>query len=113
MVYVFCVLCLFAFVFQLFDNKDMRAMIIPPIRTDYKLLDTYTYEEERDGKCDCDMVMMAATDDPSHEVENIDVWREFTTSTNCTLLKVTGGHFFLTPRLTEIAKSLHGHLKTE
>jgi pyochelin biosynthesis protein PchC len=84
------------------DDKELLATILPPIRNDYRAIETYAYVPG--PPLGCPVTALAADDDPYTSIPDVAAWREH--STGAFDLRVfTGGHFFLDtcrPEVTDI-----------
>jgi len=89
------------------DDPDLLATILPPIRNDYRAIETYPY---RPGPpLECPVTALAAEDDPYTSIPDVDVWREHTDA-SFDLRVFCGGHFFLDNCLEEVKSIICGTL---
>lgn len=77
---------------QLFEDPELRELVLPPVRADFELLRTY-----RPGPpklLDCPVHACYGADDATTRGHDVDAWAEATTgplTTSC----FPGGHFYL------------------
>ncbi len=74
------------------DDPELRALLLPMLRADFALFETYRYDPEPP----LPFPVVACTGSQDHTVRRADVeaWREHTSS-SFELHDVVGGHFFL------------------
>jgi surfactin synthase thioesterase subunit len=90
------------------DDKDLLATILPPIRNDYRAIETYPY---RPGPLlECPVTALVANDDPYTSIPDVAVWSEHTTA-SFDLRVFSGGHFFLDTCLDEVKSIICGMLE--
>jgi medium-chain acyl-[acyl-carrier-protein] hydrolase len=74
------------------EDLDFRDFLLPLLRADFELYDTYTVPP--DASVDCPLVVFGGKDDPKVAPERLAAWRGRTRQM-CDLQIVPGGHFFL------------------
>ncbi|WP_238431874.1 thioesterase II family protein [Streptomyces cavernae] len=85
------------------DDPDVRDMVMPALRADYRAVGTYSW---RQGKpLDIPFSVYVGDSDPVATVQQAAAWRDFTTATT-TVDVFTGGHFYLDAHLPAIAKAV-------
>jgi surfactin synthase thioesterase subunit len=83
------------------EDRELLATILPPIRNDYRAIETYAYVPG--PPLSCPVTALAADDDPYTSIPDVAAWREH--STEAFDLRVfTGGHFFLDDCREEVAE---------
>jgi pyochelin biosynthesis protein PchC len=87
---------------ELFEDPDVRAMVLPALRADYTLVENY--RADKGGCLNCPVTVLIGTTDPLVDVGEAAAWQEHT-SAAFELRSFPGGHFYLTghvPALAEI-----------
>jgi medium-chain acyl-[acyl-carrier-protein] hydrolase len=77
---------------EILDNEDLLDMLLPALRTDFALHETYRYTDE--PALDCPITVSGGVDDERVEREFLEPWREQTTG-GFGLHMFGGGHFFV------------------
>ena len=90
----------------LLQDADVRACMLPLIRADFAVCETYVYEP--DAPLECPILAIGGSGDPHVSRPELEAWRDHTRA-EFTLRLLHGGHFYLhTARST-----LLRHLGTE
>jgi medium-chain acyl-[acyl-carrier-protein] hydrolase len=77
------------------DDPELMHLLLPTIRADFQLFDTYVYKHGL--TLHCPIVAIGGEDDPYVSAEELGAWSELTTGPfKCFL--VPGGHFYLLKR---------------
>jgi pyochelin biosynthetic protein PchC len=76
-------------------DPQLRALLLPGIRNDFRLIETY--RPAPGGRLDVDVVALTGTADPRMTVAQAESWREVTRA-GFRLLTFDGGHFYLVPQ---------------
>ncbi|QXJ21804.1 thioesterase [Actinomadura graeca] len=84
-------------------DQDLRDHILPIVRNDYRLLETYRHAH--DHPCDLPIVVYSADQDTEATTEELAGWREVT-SAECVFRRFSGDHFYLLPHASEILADL-------
>jgi surfactin synthase thioesterase subunit len=98
---------------RVLDNEELLRMVLPAIRSDYKAIETYRYQ---DGpKLRCPIHALVGDADPQATIEEVTAWEEYTTG-QFTISIFSGGHFYLNKHQTDTAKAVitrlaRGHLQ--
>ena len=74
------------------EDAQLRALLVPTLRADMNLLETYTYEAEH--PLECRITVLGGDADRIVTREILEPWREQTLN-GCTLHLLEGDHFFL------------------
>lgn len=74
------------------DDPDLRELLLPMIRADYRLVEEYRPEQPRPVRAP--IAVLHGRDDTEVTPEGASAWREFTTAL-CTDHVFEGGHFYL------------------
>ncbi|MGC5346843.1 thioesterase II family protein [Streptomyces sp. DT171] len=88
-------------------DPEIRAMVMPSIRSDYRAAETYTYTPG--PPLTCPVVALTGDADPRAAVEEVAGWRAYTEG-RFTLRVFEGGHFFLNDRPTAVQDAVRDHL---
>ncbi|RUT36531.1 thioesterase [Paenibacillus zeisoli] len=94
---------------ELFDHPELLKFFLPIIRSDYRLLETYTFAGN-ERPLSTDFFIWTGRDDPWTR-ENIHEWSTLTTK-GCQYHEFEGGHFFIYERTGEVLAALHDGLRT-
>ncbi|MEV0823134.1 thioesterase II family protein [Nonomuraea rubra] len=84
---------------ELLDDPDVRAYILPIVRADYRLAETYRSRPAE--PLDCPITAIIGDSDPEVDTTNAAGWAELTRA-GFKLHVLPGGHFYLAPRRTEV-----------
>ncbi|MEU6824433.1 alpha/beta fold hydrolase [Streptomyces atriruber] len=86
---------------ELLSSPELLPLILPPVRADYRLLETHVH---RTGPpLGCPVVALTGDADPRVEVEGVRAW-ESETSGDFSCHVLAGGHFFLDSHLPYVTK---------
>jgi medium-chain acyl-[acyl-carrier-protein] hydrolase len=85
------------------DDPQMRALLMPVLRADVAMVETYQYSPE--PPLACGITAYGGTQDNAVMREELDAWRE-QTSADFRLHLVEGNHFFLQGQRANLLKSL-------
>ncbi|MFV2011302.1 MULTISPECIES: thioesterase II family protein [unclassified Micromonospora] len=77
---------------RVFADPEMRALLLPAIRNDYRAIETYRCAP--DVTISAPVTVLTGTADPTTTPDEADAWRRHTTA-GVTIHTMTGGHFFL------------------
>jgi surfactin synthase thioesterase subunit len=88
-------------------DPDLRAMVLPAIRADYRALRAYTYTEGT--RVGCPISVMVGTSDPRVTLPQARRWRELTTG-RFEFRTFDGGHFYLSGQVTGVAAAVRAEL---
>ncbi|MCB2298659.1 thioesterase II family protein [Clostridium tagluense] len=101
---------------ELMKNKELLQIFLPIIRSDFKILETYNYEE-REEKIQCDVSILNGRQD-SINLEELLTWKNHV----CRGFKVynfEGNHFFINSNVENITSIINttllekNHIKSE
>lgn len=76
---------------ELLENEEVQKYILPIIKRDYALNESYCYNNE---KIQADILVHSGKDDPDLNFERIEGWKNVTDGTT-RIREWEGGHFFL------------------
>lgn len=89
------------------DHAGWRSLLLPVLRSDYQLDETYRY---RPGpKLDCQVVACMGDSDPETDSVRSAAWGELT-SGQFDLRTFPGDHFYLVPRRAEVTRMIARYL---
>ena len=91
---------------RLLDNEDMRALFLPPLRADYRMLATYEFDGTTVA---CPVVSLTGDNDPRVPVADAEAWATHTTG-RFDLHVFPGGHFYLADQWDEVCAVIRTHL---
>jgi pyochelin biosynthetic protein PchC len=95
---------------RVLDNEELLQMVLPAIRSDYKAIETYQFQ---DGpKLRCPIHAFVGDADPQATIEEATAWEEYTTG-QFTLSIFSGGHFYLNKQQTDTAQAVITRLVRE
>jgi medium-chain acyl-[acyl-carrier-protein] hydrolase len=77
---------------ELLQEESLAQMLLPLLRADFELYETYTYTKER--SLTCPITAFAGSQDNEHTSEGLAAWKEQTTG-SFELHILPGDHFFL------------------
>lgn len=77
---------------EVLDNAEFRALLLPILRADFAMSETYTYRPDR--PLDCPLTALGGLQDKHTSRESLDAWRVHT-SGRFVLRMFPGSHFFL------------------
>lgn len=75
------------------QNKELRELFLPMLRSDFKITETYVWKE-REAKIQCPITVINGKSDTSVANADMGHWRQCTQDT-CSILECYGDHFFL------------------
>jgi surfactin synthase thioesterase subunit len=93
----------------LLADPEVLQMILPAVRGDYRAVETYRHDPDR--QLDCPVTVLTGDSDPHVSMAEARAWEEHTTGPT-DLHVLPGGHFYLIDRsadvLALIARTLAG-----
>ncbi|HEV8561011.1 MAG TPA: alpha/beta fold hydrolase [Actinophytocola sp.] len=92
---------------RVFAEPELRAMILPALRADYRAIETYTYRPGPPLRCP--ILALTGGADPRVSVEEAGRWCDYTTG-QFDLEIFPGGHFYLTDQRTAVASAVLSRL---
>ena len=91
----------------LLEDEELRRMILPPLRADYRAIETYRY---RPGPpLACPISVLTGDRDPRVSAAEAEAWRDHTGG-GFRLRTLPGGHFYLNERRAEVAAAVTADL---
>jgi medium-chain acyl-[acyl-carrier-protein] hydrolase len=88
---------------EFFDEPDVLKVMLPLIRADFEVTQTYTYEEE--PPLDCPITVYGGLQDDGVKRENLDAWCTQTTAP-CAVRLFPGDHFFINTKRDLLLQTL-------
>jgi surfactin synthase thioesterase subunit len=85
------------------DHPELMELMLPLLRADFELSETY--EVEVDAPLECPISVFGGIDDPKGGKEELDEWRQYTTS-QFTLRMYPGNHFYLAEHEREVIQAI-------
>ncbi|WP_269854828.1 thioesterase II family protein [Streptomyces sp. RPT161] len=86
---------------------ELRQLVLPAIRGDYRLIENY--DPQPVGLLPCPVTALIGADDTELTAEEADGWRDWT-SAPFELLTFPGGHFYLSERPREVIAAIRRQL---
>jgi medium-chain acyl-[acyl-carrier-protein] hydrolase len=93
---------------EVFDVPELLELILPVLRADFALNETYTYSSE--PPLACPITTFGGLNDDSTTPDGLAAWRGQTSST-FTLRMLPGDHFFINSSKALLLRMLHGELE--
>ncbi|MFI6644830.1 thioesterase II family protein [Streptomyces sp. NPDC050504] len=92
---------------RIFDDPEMRTLLLPVIRADYEAVETYRH---RPGPpLPCPLLAVLGDDDPVASVEEARGWAAHT-SADFRLKTFPGGHFYLNDHAAAVIATVRDHV---
>jgi medium-chain acyl-[acyl-carrier-protein] hydrolase len=92
---------------EVLDNPELMQLVLPLLRADFELVQTYSYTP--DAPLDCPITAYGGLKDIEVPREDMEGWREHTTS-YFTLRMLAGDHFFVNTNQRTLLESLSHEL---
>ncbi|WP_330301266.1 thioesterase II family protein [Streptomyces sp. NBC_00503] len=92
---------------ELLDDPEMRALLLPTIRADYKAVETYVHRPG--ATVHCPVTAFTGDRDPKVTVEEALAWRRHTTGAFHSEV-FTGGHFYLSDHQDAVLRTVSARL---
>lgn len=93
---------------EVLKNREILELYIPIIRADYKVVETYKFNQ-REMLIDCDITVINGKNDYTH-INHIYEWEKMTKG-KCTFDFFDGGHFFINNYNNQLAEIVSKTLK--
>ena len=88
---------------EVLENSELMQLMLPVLRADFQLIQTYEYQEE--PPLNCPITAFAGVDDVKVTPKQIEAWREHTTS-RFGLHTLPGNHFFIHSKQQDLLRIL-------
>lgn len=92
---------------EILENKDLMELVLPVLRADFRVNETYEYREE--PALNIPLTAFTGLEDPRATVEDMAQW-SLHTSSAFTHQTFQGDHFYLNPLQQELIASIAKHL---
>lgn len=89
------------------DHDEYMALMLPMLRADFELCETYTYYP--DDPLECPISAFGGLDDATTPLEDLSAWEQ-QTADSLVLRLFAGGHLFLNHCESDVAQSVLDHL---
>lgn len=93
---------------EVLENTELMDLVIPLLRADFKLIQTYKYLV--DAPLNCPIVVYGGTQDREAPIETMFPWKEHTSS-DFALYPFPGDHFYLRPSQALLLKAIAQELR--
>ncbi|MCC2447387.1 thioesterase domain-containing protein [Bacillus cereus] len=92
----------------LLDNSEYLDFFKPILRADFRMIETYKYDD-RDFKLNCDITVLNGKEDDIAE-EELAAWGPFTNG-NSKIVEFNGGHFFINHFAEPVVRLINEEIK--
>ncbi|MFQ5852892.1 MAG: thioesterase II family protein [Candidatus Binatia bacterium] len=92
---------------EVLENADLMSLLLPALRADFTILETYRYIDEK--PLDCPITSFGGLQDCSMKQENLAAWRDQTYN-SFALRMFPGDHFFIESARTQLLEALSNDL---
>lgn len=89
------------------NNEELRNLLLPTLRADIKMLETYKHEPQE--PLDCEILTLHGTEDIAVLPKHISPWREVGKSYRHR--SFAGGHFFIREHQVAVLKVINGRIR--
>lgn len=93
---------------EVLENAELMTLVLPALRADFALHETYVYEDEE--PLDCPLTALAGRQDDKVPPEMVHGWERMTRA-NYRLELFDGDHFFLHARRDEVLRLISAELR--
>lgn len=87
---------------EVFQHEELARLMIPILRADFRIVETYRFDSER-GPVNCPIVVMYGHEDMTPKEAS--AWSSVTTGA-CTVHRFEGGHFFIHQQPQAVAERI-------
>ena len=92
---------------QMMENNELRQLLLPMLRADIQMFETYEYTPEK--TLDCQIVTLAGADDRTVKIRHIFPWRELAISYRHR--SFPGDHYFIRTATKEVLQTIEKRLR--
>ena len=92
---------------EILADPDMRSLIIPVLKADFELVDTYTGPASESAGIAIPMTIVDGSEDPFTESDQMADWSRYTHSP-CRVRRIDGGHFFHQEEVAQMVQLIRG-----
>jgi len=89
---------------EVFDHEELLALVLPLLRADFRLAETYTHPGNREP-LDCPITLFGGRDDADVNEAELSAWRE-TTRGPFEMKMMEGDHFFINSQKRELLQDV-------
>lgn len=93
---------------ELFECPELRELVLPAVREDYRLIETYAARP--DGLLGCPLTVFVGRDDPELTPDQAEGWRRWTRGRFATTV-FPGGHFYLLDQTAAVVAAVLAALR--
>lgn len=93
---------------EVLENREILELILPALRADFAVVDTYRYKSE--SPLDCPITAFCGVQDTHFGSESVADWR-MQTSNDFTFHQLEGGHFFIHTSQTDLLQLIVSDLE--
>jgi surfactin synthase thioesterase subunit len=92
---------------EVLANDEFMALLLPTVRADLEVCETYAYSEDR--PLSCPIIAYGGAEDPDVSTEDLKAWADHTTGAFA-FATLPGGHFFIDQNRREVLAALSASL---
>ncbi|MGF9821636.1 thioesterase II family protein [Brevibacillus agri] len=90
------------------QNEDLLNILLPILRADFKIIETYKHKEKKDI-LECDFVVLNGKQDNLTTIEEMKKWSKYT-KRRCEIYNFDGGHFFIVDEVKAVLDLINKRL---
>jgi surfactin synthase thioesterase subunit len=90
---------------EILKEPELLSLVIPILKADYKLLETYQWTPKNDN-INCGLTVFGGTEDADVNIKDLAEWRQYT-SREFNLYQFGGGHFFINEKTADIVEIIN------
>lgn len=95
---------------EVLKNRELMDIVVPIIRSDYRILETHKYQQDKES-WNVDISVFNGRNDHSVIADDINKWGNYT-NRKCEIHNFEGGHFFIHDKVKEITQIINSELST-
>ncbi|WP_419249527.1 thioesterase II family protein [Streptomyces griseorubiginosus] len=96
---------------EVFDIPELRELLLPALRADYRLIETYRPSDPAPVRAPVSAYIGDSDPGSGQERASVAAWAELTTAGDFTLRSFPGDHFYLDPCEAELTADIAHHLE--
>ena len=89
---------------EVFNNKDYADLFIPILRSDFRVIESYTFQTTT--MLNCDISVFYGKEDVITGLNELMLWKEVTSGT-CSLYPFPGSHFFIDEHTAQVVEQIN------
>ncbi len=93
---------------EVFENVELRRIVLPILRADYKIMESYEFENPG-IKMGCDITILNGKHDETVQRGDLNEWHGYTDG-RCDIHEFEGGHFFINDYDKEITDIINNKI---